>query len=128
MSSPAIPVVYVAGPYRGPSRAAIELNIQVARKVGALAALKGWSPIIPQANTGHLDEVVALPDQFWLDATMELLRRCDALLLCPGWERSTGTLAEMDEASRLRLPIYMTEADLPNACNFRPANDNRARG
>ncbi len=56
MTNPRLPCVYVAGPYRGKSRAAVELNIQVARKVGMLAAIKGWSPVIPHSNTAHLDE------------------------------------------------------------------------
>lgn len=34
MSNSRMPVVYVAGPYRGLNRDAVELNIQVARAVG----------------------------------------------------------------------------------------------
>lgn len=111
-----LPVIYIAGPYRAATRAGIELNIQTARRVGALAALKGWSPIIPHANTGHLDEVLPdMPDQFWLDATLELMRRCDAVLLCPGWKNSSGTQAELFEARRLALPVFETESILPTA-------------
>lgn len=114
-----MPVIYVAGPYRGPSREAIELNIQVARKVGALAARKGWSPIIPHANTGHLDVIVPdCSEQFWLDATLELMRRCDALVLCPGWKLSSGTCAEIDEARRLGMPIYVSDHELPLGATF----------
>ena len=117
-------VVYIAGPYRGRSRAEVELNIQVARKVGVMAARAGWSPLIPHANTGHLDEVAPdLSEEFWLEATLELMRRCDAVLLCPGWQVSTGTRAEIREAKALGLPVYESLDQLWEA-TF-PANDNR---
>lgn len=114
-----IPVVYVAGPYRGPNRAAIELNIQAARHVGKLCCVKGWSPIIPHANTGHLDETLpGVSDEFWLDSTMELLRRADAVVLVPGWEISSGTHAEIREAEARGIPIFNSMNDLPSAQRF----------
>lgn len=114
-----IPVVYVAGPYRGPNRAAIELNIQAARHVGKLCCVKGWSPIIPHANTGHLDEALpGTPDEFWLESTMELLRRSDAVVLVPGWDMSSGTLAEIREAQRRGIPVFDSMNDLPSAQRF----------
>jgi len=127
---PRMPAVYIAGPYRSHTKAGIDANITVAKKVGALASLKGWSAVIPHANTAHLDEVAQLPDEFWLAATMELLRRCDAIVLCPGWQRSSGTLAEVAEAERRGMPIYYTESELPPVEVWRtlPANDNCARG
>lgn len=125
-SNPRMPAVYIAGPYRGPSLAAIELNIQCARKVGLLAAIKGWTPIIPHANTGHLDDCAGLSEQFWLDATLELLRRCDALVLCPGWQHSSGTLNEVAEAQRLGITVFYSDSELPPAEVWRAiaANDN----
>lgn len=113
-----MPIVYVAGPYRGLNHAAIELNIQSATAVGMEAIRKGWSPIIPHKNTGHLDEIIALPDQFWLDATMALMLRCDAVVLCPGYERSAGTSAEIQRARREGIPVYVSTAMLPSAEEF----------
>lgn len=114
-----IPVVYVAGPYRGPNRSAIELNIQAARHVGKLCCVKGWSPIIPHANTGHLDEVLpGLSDDFWLNSTMELLRRADAVVLVPGWELSSGTQAEIEQAKARGIPVYTSINALPSAFTF----------
>lgn len=114
-----IPVIYVAGAYRARTRQAVELNIQAARAVGLLCCQKGWSPVVPHANTGHLDALdPTIGDQFWLDATMELLRRCDALVLVPGWERSKGTRAEIAEAQVRGIPVYYSEHDLPLAPEF----------
>lgn len=128
-SNPRMPAVYVAGPYRNRSRAGVELNIQCARRVGLLAALKGWTPIIPHANTGHLDDACDLPEQYWLDATLELMRRCDAVVLCPGWQHSSGTLGEVAEAQRLGITVFYTDSELPPAEVWHAiAANNNARG
>ena len=83
-------------------------------------ARKGWSPIIPHANTGHLDLVAPdLQDSFWLEATMELMRRADAVLLCPGWENSEGTQAEVAEAARTGIPVIHSLHALPCADDWR---------
>lgn len=114
-----IPVIYVAGPYRGPNRAAIELNIQAARHIGKLCCVKGWSVIIPHANTSHLDEALpGISDDFWLASTMELLRRADAVVLVPGWENSSGTRAEIREAEQRGIPVYDSMNELPSAQRF----------
>lgn len=107
-------VVYVAGPYRSQTREGIELNIQSAKKVGTLALERGWSAMIPHMNTAHMDAIVHQNnDKFWLAATMELMRRCDAVVLCPGWQKSAGTLGEIHEAVKLGMPIYEAVEELP---------------
>lgn len=112
-------LIYVAGPYRGQSKEAVELNASVARAVGLLVARKGWAPAVPHYNTYLYDFITTdLDDEFWLNATMELMRRCDAVVLVPGWQRSQGTLAEIKEAQRLGLPIYYAEHDVPEAKVF----------
>ncbi len=114
-----IPVCYIAGPYRGPNRHAIELNIQAARAVGLLCCRKGWSPVIPHANTGHLDAAdPTIGDEFWLASTMELLRRCDAVVLVPGWQKSQGTRDEIIEAEKRGIPVFRSEHLLPDAAEF----------
>lgn len=114
-----IPVCYIAGPYRAQTRAGIELNIQAARAVGLLCCRKGWSPVVPHANTGHLDAVdPSIGDEFWLASTKELLRRCDAVVLVPGWEQSQGTRDEIIEAEQRGIPVYRSEHLLPHSSEF----------
>lgn len=116
MTLPRMPAVYVAGPYRASTSLGVELNIKAAQAVGLQACYKGWTPLIPHANTAFFDVIEPkLGDDFWLTATMELLRRCDAVVLCPGYSRSAGTLGEIEEAKRLGLPIYSTIDALPRA-------------
>lgn len=66
-------------------------------------AKAGAYPVIPHSNTAHMDG--AASDQLWLSGTMELMRRCDGAIFISGWEQSKGSMAEMEEAKRLELPI-----------------------
>jgi nucleoside 2-deoxyribosyltransferase len=97
-------LVYVAGPYRAPTGWGIEGNIQRARELGAMVAQAGAYPVIPHSNTSHMDGLA--PDALWLDGTLELMRRCDAVIFTLDWERSTGARAERAEAERLGLSCF----------------------
>jgi nucleoside 2-deoxyribosyltransferase len=98
-------LVYIAGPYRAPTTWGVDQNIHRAREIGAIVAGLGAYPIIPHSNTAHMDG--AADDVLWLAGTLELMRRCDAVVVAPRWERSTGTRAEIDEAMRLEIPVFM---------------------
>lgn len=97
-------VIYVAGPFRAPTAWEIEQNIRRAEEVGLEVIRLGAFVIIPHANTRYFHG--SAPDQFFLDGTMELLRRCDAVVLIPGWERSEGSKGEKAEAERLGRPVF----------------------
>lgn len=113
------PLLYVAGRYRAPDRAGIAQNIAAARQVGLAAARLGWYPVIPHSNTSHLDQYAPeLGDDYWLRGTLELMTRCDALVLVPGWETSEGAQAEIRRADELRIPIYRSLDLLPGASEF----------
>lgn len=112
------PLIYVAGPYRAASREAVAQNIDAARQIGAAAAAIGWYPVIPHANTAHMELNLQHDDEFWLRGTLELMTRCDAVVLVPGWQNSAGTLGEIAKADSMQLPIFRTIDDLPSASAF----------
>jgi hypothetical protein len=43
---------------------------------------------------------------FWCDGMLELMRRCDALVMMPAWASSKGARAEKEEALRMGLPVF----------------------
>lgn len=98
------PIVYIAGPFRGANAWDVECNIRRAEITGLSVAEQGAIPLIPHTMYRFWDGT--LDDSFWLACGIELLRKCDAVMLCPGWRRSKGTLAERAEAERLKLPIF----------------------
>ena len=95
-------VIYVAGPFRGPTQWDIAENIRAAERIGLLVALAGAMPLIPHANTAHFHG--QRDAQFWLDGTLELLRRSNGAVFIPGWRKSSGSIGEFREAGRLFIP------------------------
>jgi hypothetical protein len=80
-----------------------ERNVHRAREVGVMLARLGAYPVIPHSNTAHFDGEA--PDELWLAGTLELMRRCDGVVLVGAWTKSSGALAERAEAERLGLPV-----------------------
>lgn len=98
-------VIYIAGKYRGPNAWAIEQNIRAAEDVAARVAAMGHMPMVTQSMTRFIDGANA-DEQFWVDGTLEIMRRCDAVVLVPNWRDSEGARAEVAEAERLGLPVF----------------------
>lgn len=97
-------VIYIAGKYRGPNAWAIEQNIRAAEDVAAKVWAAGMVALCPHANSRHMDGVTT--DEVFLAGTLELMRRCDAVLLVPNWQDSAGARAEVEEAERLKIPVF----------------------
>lgn len=98
-----VPQIYVAAPYRAATPFDTEKNIHRARQLGAIITALGGYPWIPQSNTAHFDGLA--PDEVFLEGTMEMMRRADAVVFAAGW--SEGTRAEHAEAHRLRMPMHI---------------------
>ena len=94
-------VIYIAGPFRGPSHWDIAQNIRRAEALALQVWRLGHVALCPHANTGHFQD--AAPDEVWLQGDLELLRRCDAVLLTPDWLRSAGARAEFRFAESLGI-------------------------
>jgi nucleoside 2-deoxyribosyltransferase len=97
-------VVYIAGPYRGPTAWRIAENIRDAERAALEVARAGFVPLCPHSMTAHFHG--ELTEEYWLAATLELMRRCDAVLLVGDWKGSAGATAERAEAQRLGIPVY----------------------
>ncbi|MCP4967400.1 MAG: DUF4406 domain-containing protein [bacterium] len=97
-------VVYIAGPFRGPTAWDVERNIRRAEELAFEVANLGAMPLCPHTNTRFFDGT--LTGDFWLRGTMELLRRCDAMILTPDGENSAGASAERVEAELIRMPVF----------------------
>lgn len=97
-------VIYVAGPFRGPHHWAIAENIRRAEALALEVWRLGAAAICPHANTAHFQD--AAPDALWLEGDLEMLRRCDGIIMTPDWNRSAGATAEHEEATRRHIPIF----------------------
>lgn len=97
-------VIYIAGKYRGPNAWAVEQNIRAAEEVAAKVWAMGHVAMCSHANARHMLEGVC-SEEHALAGTLELLRRCDAVVLVPNWRDSAGARAEVAEAKRLGIPV-----------------------
>jgi hypothetical protein len=109
-------VAYIAGPYRGQSKIKIinwlqrQANIRRAVKVAKWAWREGFAVICPHKNSGNFDGLVT--DLMFLKGDKEILKRCDAMILVPGWQTSAGTREE--------LKIAIDELTIYTICEYRP--------
>lgn len=97
-------LIYIAGAFSGD----ILRNIQRARAIADQLARARVAYYLPHADGLH-NAALRLPEEYWLASTMEVLKRCDAVQLVPGWEGSTGTQAEIDAALALKKSVFQPD-------------------
>jgi len=97
-------VAYVAGPYRADTIYGVAQNIQRARDVALRLWKLGYATICPHSNTAFFDG--ACDDSVWLSGYLEILRRCDFVVVLDGWEKSEGATKEVRVANTNGIPVY----------------------
>jgi len=96
--------VYISGPYRANKKIGVSENIHNARKVGYKVADLGAFPIVPHNMAlGFEDDI---HDDFWLDGLLDLVIKCDAVVMVEGWQQSDGSIKEMEVALRNKIPVF----------------------
>lgn len=116
-------VIYVAGPFRsvnadGTMNAwGIQQHVMRAMAMGLEVWKRGHAALVPHANTMFFQHADGCADDVWLEGDLELLRRCDAVLMVPGWEQSSGARAEKVFAEDHALPVLFTLENLETFLN-----------
>jgi nucleoside 2-deoxyribosyltransferase len=111
-------VVYVAGPFRCASKHVegqqdswgIQQNVMRAMELGLEVWRAGAAALIPHANTMFFQN--AAPDNVWLDGDIAMLAKCDAVIMTPDWQRSSGARAEHEYAVKAGIPVLYDIAAL----------------
>jgi nucleoside 2-deoxyribosyltransferase len=101
------PLIYIAGPFRAPTPWEIEQNVRRAEEYALSVAQLGGIPLCP--HTMYRFYQNSLTDEFWLEAGLVLLRRCDAVVVTvpyPDSLKSAGTTAEIAEAESRGMPVF----------------------
>jgi nucleoside 2-deoxyribosyltransferase len=104
-----VKLIYIAGPYSAIKER--EQNLRLAYDAAAAVCDLGLTdvfPVCPTRSTAGLD-AHGTPEYFYA-GTMELMRRCDAVLLFGDWQKSKGAVAEVAEANRIGKPVFQTAA------------------
>lgn len=96
-------VAYIAGPYRSTTIGGILANIEAARAVALKYWKLGYAVICPHLNTALFDG--ACPDSTWLEGDIEIMARCDVVVMMKNWRASSGARAEHERACDFKKEI-----------------------
>jgi hypothetical protein len=104
-------LVYIAGPYRSASQFVpgeqdafgVLQNVMRAMATSLEVWRAGAVGVCPHGNTFCFQG--AANDSVWLDGDIELMKRCDAVLMTPDWDRSSGARKERDIAIEEGIPV-----------------------
>lgn len=106
--------VFVVGPYFGSGDFnEIDDNIRRAECAAIALANKGLFPVTPHLNSRHFQAKAEAPgsETFWRSGYRQLIRSnaIQALLVLPGWEKSSGSRAEIETAARIKKRVFFTD-------------------
>lgn len=99
-------ICYIAGPYRAATIHEIKLNIDRAEKYARKYWQLGYAVICPHKNSGLFDGIC--DDRQFLEGDHEFIRRMttdDLMVMIPGYENSSGSIAELELADDLGIPV-----------------------
>ena len=96
--------LYIAGPFRGAHAYEITQNVNRAEAVAIKVCRLGFLAVCP--HTMYRNFQGAMPDSFWLAASMQLLKRCDGIVLINNWENSAGSCSEYAWADENGLLVF----------------------
>lgn len=111
-----LPLIYIAGPFRGPTPLDVRRNVEAARDFGLQVAHAGGFPIIPHTMTCDFDKQIY--DDFWLAGDLELLKRCDGLAALSTWNKSKGAMGEVGWALGHRMPCWPQDSSTETLTAF----------
>ena len=97
-------LIYTAGPFSAPTEWGQRCNIRIA-ECWALAIWKaGHVALCPHANSANFSG--ELDADAFIKGDLEMLSRCDGVLMLPGWEKSRGAQIEMKVAEVMEIPVF----------------------
>lgn len=101
-------LVYITGPYMGDNYHQTEGYITYAREWAEKVARAGHAFYCPHLNAAHFDAIAPdVPKYFWREMNLDILRRCDALLLVPGWDNDEVTQRDVHYAEGWGIPVVV---------------------
>jgi len=99
-------LAYLAGPYRGPGANDVWENICSARAAARGLWKKGYAVICPHTNNIFM-EGDDLSHEDFMAGDLEIISRCDIIVMMPNWECSEGSCIERSRAIELGMPVYL---------------------
>jgi hypothetical protein len=102
-------LAFISGPYRASSSYKVQQNIYRAELIAKKYWKLGYAVICPHKNTSLFD--CMLPDEVWLEGDLEILSRCDVIVMMGNWDKSVGALGELKLARDLGMEIIFDQEE-----------------
>ena len=107
--------VYVAGAYSADNVISVLDNIRRGMRLSTEVMLAGFAPFCPWFDF-HFQLMLRLNEELTVEDyyrySLAWLEVSDAMLIVPGFEKSRGTLAEIERANSMGIPVFYSLEDL----------------
>ena len=100
--------VYVAGPYSSDNVLGVLSNIRKGINWSYRLFILGFAPFTPWLDYHFVleDQTETLTVQDFYEYSMEWLRASEVVFVQGDWQKSKGTLTEIQEALKLNIPVF----------------------
>ena len=100
--------IYIAGPYSADNVMDVLHNIRAGIQASYDVFKAGYAPFCPWLDYHYVlfDKASRLTINDFYDYSIAWLRVSDALLVIGDYKTSKGTLAEIDEAGEIGIPVF----------------------
>lgn len=104
--------VFICGPYSGPNILTCLANIRRGISLSTDLLKTGEYAVFCPFLDYQFGIVDAVTMEQYKNNSLAFVSSCDAMLGCPGWEVSQGTLAEIAEGKEWNIPFFDSVEEL----------------
>lgn len=98
---------YICSPYRAATKEEVEKHIEYAKELTSTVLLHGQSAVTPHLYiTNCLDDSDPEERKLGLEASLEILKKCDVVFVGQKFGISEGMAVEIKEAEKLGIPVF----------------------
>jgi nucleoside 2-deoxyribosyltransferase len=108
---------YLAHPYSAPTPEGELENFNKVTRIAAELIKRGMNVYSPLTHTHPIHLVEPQSWERWIELDEEFMSRCDALILCPGWENSRGCRHERSRFVAMGKTVIWLDVDT-NICEI----------
>jgi CTP synthase (UTP-ammonia lyase) len=105
-------IIYISGKYTDDTQEKIDVNIALARKHAIKLWEAGYTVICPHLNTANFEKDCKIEWNEYIKGDLEIISKCDAILMLHKWEESKGATIERQYARNNGIPIFYCDSNM----------------